>query len=72
MQRLVLFDLDGTLIDLDAAFALWAEEFAEEHQLGHKGVDHLIKLNRNGLPHRELFFAKVRERFKLSTPAASL
>ncbi|MEV0971258.1 HAD family hydrolase [Microtetraspora glauca] len=72
MRRLVLFDLDGTLIDLDAAFALWAEEFAEEHRLGHKGVDHLIKLNRDGLPHRELFFAKVRERFRLSTPAASL
>ncbi|MFD8565209.1 hypothetical protein ACFV1N_48780 [Streptosporangium canum] len=33
MQRLALFDLDNTLIDLDAAFLLWAEEFAEEHRL---------------------------------------
>ncbi|WP_067181804.1 HAD family hydrolase [Microtetraspora niveoalba] len=72
MQRLALFDLDKTLIDLDAAFALWAEEFAEQHRLGRKGVDHLIKLNRNGIPHRELFFAKVRERFTLSTPAVNL
>ncbi|WP_067137399.1 HAD family hydrolase [Microtetraspora malaysiensis] len=72
MQRLALFDLDKTLIDLDAAFLLWAEEFAEQHRLGRKGVDHLISLNRNGLPHRELFFAKVRERFKLSATAASM
>ncbi|MET8047789.1 HAD family hydrolase [Streptosporangium sp. NPDC005286] len=72
MQRLALFDLDNTLIDLDAAFLLWAQEFAEEHRLSRKAVDHLIKLDRNGLPHRELFFAKVRERFKLSTSAANL
>ncbi|MFG1752771.1 HAD family hydrolase [Streptosporangium sandarakinum] len=72
MQRLALFDLDNTLIDLDAAFLLWAHEFAEEHRLGRKAVDHLVKLNRNGLPHRELFFTKVRERFKLSAPATEL
>ncbi|MER6946724.1 HAD-IIIA family hydrolase [Nonomuraea sp. NPDC000554] len=29
MQRLALFDLDRTLIDLDAAFLRWAEEFGE-------------------------------------------
>ncbi|MGW0589018.1 HAD family hydrolase [Streptosporangium sp. NPDC002607] len=72
MQRLALFDLDNTLIDLDAAFLLWAHEFAEEHQLSRKAIDYLIKLNRNGLPHRELFFTKVRERFKLSVPATEL
>ncbi|GGP91982.1 HAD family hydrolase [Streptosporangium pseudovulgare] len=72
MQRLALFDLDNTLIDLDAAFLLWAHEFAEEHRLGRKAVDHLVKLDRNGLPHRELFFTKVRERFKLSASAADL
>ena len=72
MQRLALFDLDNTLIDLDTAFLLWAHEFAEEHRLSRKAVDHLIKLDRNGLPHRELFFTKVRERFKLSAPATEL
>ncbi|MDP9864914.1 MULTISPECIES: HAD family hydrolase [Streptosporangium] len=72
MQRLALFDLDNTLIDLDAAFLLWAEEFAEEHRLSRKAVDYLVKLDRNGLPHRELFFAKVRERFKLSASAVDL
>ncbi|MEV4751671.1 HAD family hydrolase [Streptosporangium sp. NPDC049248] len=72
MQRLALFDLDNTLIDLDAAFLLWAHEFAEGHRLSRKAVDHLVKLDRNGLPHRELFFTKVRERFKLSAPATEL
>ncbi|WP_406311870.1 HAD family hydrolase [Streptosporangium sp. NBC_01639] len=72
MQRLALFDLDNTLIDLDAAFLLWAHEFAEEHRLSRKAVDHLVKLDRNGLPHRELFFTKVRERFKLSASATEL
>ncbi|MFE3455157.1 HAD family hydrolase [Nonomuraea sp. NPDC059194] len=72
MQRLALFDLDRTLIDLDAAFLLWAEEFVQEHKLGRKAVRWLVTLDRNGLPHRELFFAKVREHFKLSTPAAAM
>jgi HAD superfamily hydrolase (TIGR01549 family) len=72
VQRLALFDLDNTLIDRDAAFLLWTEEFAAEHRLGRKAVDHLVKLDRNGLPHRELFFAKVREQFKLSASAAVL
>ncbi|MFD0883050.1 HAD family hydrolase [Streptosporangium algeriense] len=72
MQRLALFDLDNTLIDLDTAFLLWAEEFAEEHRLSRKAVDYLVKLDRNGLPHREPFFSKVHERFKLSASAADL
>ncbi|WP_214326305.1 HAD family hydrolase [Nonomuraea sediminis] len=72
MQRLALFDLDNTLIDLDAAFAVWAREFAEEHGLGRKGKEWLISLDQNGVPHRELFFTKVRDRFKLSAPAPRL
>lgn len=72
MQRFALFDLDRTLIDLDAAFLLWAEEFAQEHGLSRKAVRWLIEMDRNGLPHRELFFAKVREHFKLPMSAATL
>lgn len=33
MQRLALFDLDHTLVNLDEAFQLWAEEFVDEHGL---------------------------------------
>ncbi|WP_169981744.1 HAD family hydrolase [Microbispora sp. H10836] len=65
MQRLALFDLDNTLVDLDAAFRVWVEEFADEHQLEVEAVDWLIGLDRDGYPHREVFFSKVRERFAL-------
>ena len=59
VQRLALFDLDNTLVDLNAAFAVWAAEFASAHGLGQRAVDWLVALNREGYPHREVFFAKV-------------
>lgn len=65
MQRLALFDLDNTLVDLDEAFQVWTAEFAAEHGLEHDAVDWLLRLDRDGFPHREVFFGKVRERFTL-------
>ncbi|MGJ6970174.1 HAD family hydrolase [Streptosporangium sp. G11] len=65
MQRLVLFDLDNTLVNLDEAFREWAAEFADEHGLGDKAVNWLLVLDQAGYPHREVFFGKVRERFAL-------
>ncbi|NRQ36642.1 HAD family hydrolase [Nonomuraea sp. NN258] len=65
MQRLVLFDLDRTLIDLDTAFLRWAEEFAEQWRLGSDAVGWLLSMDREGHPHREALFNKVRERFDL-------
>ncbi|GLW05410.1 hypothetical protein Misp01_05400 [Microtetraspora sp. NBRC 13810] len=72
MQRLALFDLDNTLIDLDAAFQVWAREFAEDRRLGQGAVGWLTALDRDGFPHREVFFAKVRERFGLADPVETL
>lgn len=72
MQRLALFDLDNTLIDLDGAFRIWAQEFAEKRDLGHGAVDWLIVLDREGLPHREAFFAKVQKHFTLPDPVEEL
>ncbi|WP_242659170.1 HAD family hydrolase [Thermostaphylospora chromogena] len=72
MQRLALFDLDDTLVDLDAAFAVRAAEFAGAHGLGQQAVDWLVALNRQGYPHREVFFAKVREHFALAEPVEEL
>ncbi|WP_433245857.1 HAD family hydrolase [Streptosporangium sp. CA-135522] len=72
MQRLALFDLDNTLVDLDEAFRVWAEEFAQDRDLGHDGVSWLIALDRSGHPHREVFFAKVREHFGLPDPVDEL
>ncbi|MEV4838604.1 HAD family hydrolase [Nonomuraea sp. NPDC049486] len=72
MQRLALFDLDRTLIDLDTAFLLWTEEFAEQRRLGPEGVAWLVSLDRDGFPHREVFFGKVREHFALPEPVDEL
>ncbi|GLW12027.1 hydrolase [Microtetraspora sp. NBRC 13810] len=72
MQRLALFDLDNTLIDLDGAFRIWAEEFAGRRALGREATNWLIALDREGLPHRETFFAKVREHFALPDPVEEL
>ncbi|RCG31149.1 HAD family hydrolase [Sphaerisporangium album] len=72
MQRLALFDLDNTLIDLDAAFRVWVEEFAEAYGLGPEAVDWLIVLDQAGHPHREAFFSMVREHFALSETVEEL
>ncbi|MER6174423.1 HAD family hydrolase [Streptosporangium sp. NPDC001681] len=72
MQRLALFDLDNTLIDLDGAFRRWAREFANEHRLSGEAIGWLLELDQAGYPHREVFFAKVRDRFMLSEPVEVL
>ncbi|MFC7381945.1 HAD family hydrolase [Sphaerisporangium rhizosphaerae] len=72
MQRLALFDLDNTLVDLDEAFRVWVGGFAAEHGLGAEGVDWLIALDQEGIPHREVFFAEVRDRFALAASVEEL
>ncbi|ETK33375.1 HAD family hydrolase [Microbispora sp. ATCC PTA-5024] len=72
MQRLALFDLDSTLVDLDLAFRAWAREFAGQLGLRGEAVDWLVALDRAGFPHREAFFAQVREHFDLSWPVEEL
>lgn len=72
VQRLALFDLDRTLVDLDTAFRCWAEEFAEGQHLGPEGLAWLIAPDRDTHPHREVFFGKVRERFALKEPVEEL
>lgn len=64
--------MDNTLVDLDAAFRLWVEEFADEHRLEDGAVDWVIGLDRDGYPHREVFFAKIRERFALPASVEEL
>ncbi|MFG1975542.1 HAD family hydrolase [Nonomuraea fuscirosea] len=65
VQRLALFDLDRTLIDLDAAFRRWGEEFAEQQHLSLEDLVWLVSQDRVTHPHREAFFSKVREHFAL-------
>ncbi|MEU0482969.1 HAD family hydrolase [Streptosporangium sp. NPDC006013] len=72
MQRLALFDLDNTLVNLNEAFQVWAGEFAGEHDLGREAVDWLIALDQAGYPHREVFFSKARDYFALPEPVDEL
>ncbi|MFI6587827.1 HAD family hydrolase [Embleya sp. NPDC050493] len=66
MQRLVLFDLDNTLIDRSATFARWSAEFADERRLGDGAAQWLASVDGDGFVPRERFFASVRSRFRLS------
>ncbi|MFC0864944.1 hypothetical protein ACFHYQ_21865 [Sphaerimonospora cavernae] len=50
VQRLALFDLDMTLVNLDEAFWVWAAEFADVHDLGPEAVDWLIGLESGRYP----------------------
>ncbi|MEU7916441.1 HAD family hydrolase [Microbispora bryophytorum] len=72
VQRLALFDLDNTLVDLDAAFRAWVAEFVDEHGLGRGAINWLIALDQAGYPHREVFFAKVQDHFALPAPVEEL
>ncbi|MET9243889.1 HAD family hydrolase [Nonomuraea sp. NPDC003709] len=72
VQLLALFDLDRTLIDLDAGFLRRAEEFAEQRRLGPEDVAWLVALDRDVHPHRDIYFARVRERYKLAAPVKEL
>ncbi|WP_062430285.1 HAD family hydrolase [Herbidospora daliensis] len=69
MQRLVLFDMDNTLIDLDGAFGAWAAEFADAHGLGDDGVRWLLDLD---IPHRDLMFRWIKYHFDLVPSADEL
>ncbi|MER6174415.1 HAD family hydrolase [Streptosporangium sp. NPDC001681] len=72
MQRLALFDLDNTLINLDEAFQAWAGGFAGEYGLGREAIGWLTALDRAGYPHREVFFTKARDHFDLAEPVDEL
>ncbi|WP_127936722.1 HAD family hydrolase [Nonomuraea polychroma] len=72
MQPLALFDLDRTLVDLDAAFLRWATEFAEQRRLGPEEVAWLAALDRHVHPRRDLFFAEVRARYSLAESVEEL
>lgn len=61
----VLFDLDNTLVDRQAAFEAWARAFAEAHGLGEPGTAFLRQVDDDGFAPRERVFEAVRRRFGL-------
>lgn len=56
-RRLVLFDLDNTLVDRTATFFRWAAEFCAHHELNHPAaLAWLIDEDGDGFRPREGFF----------------
>ncbi|RZU53259.1 putative hydrolase of the HAD superfamily [Krasilnikovia cinnamomea] len=72
MQRLALFDLDNTLIDRQAAFRAWAEEFVTERGLDDKALTWLIATDAHMPGPRGPFFTAVRNEFTLTQTAENL
>lgn len=66
---LALTDLDKTLVDRDAAFHLWAQDFVTSHALGDGTLAWLKQTDRTVKP-RDRFFALRPDRSK-SDPASA-
>lgn len=71
-MHLALFDLDDTLIDHQAAFLAWAEEFAAAHGLGSEGVSRLLAAKAEYSGPKDRLFARVRAEFDLAEPVEVL
>ena len=71
-QRLLLLDLDNTLIDRAALFRGWALDFLERHRLEARDVDWLVERDGDGLVAKDVFFDQVRARYGLDATTAAL
>ncbi|MFG3000965.1 HAD family hydrolase [Streptomyces sp. NPDC048340] len=70
MQRLVLFDLDNTLIDRQWALTEWAAGFCRAHGLDGRAEGHLVDaLRQRAFP---VTFERLRKELALDEPAAKL
>ncbi|WP_200862849.1 HAD family hydrolase [Amycolatopsis orientalis] len=67
-MRLVLFDLDTTLVDRAEGFRRWVWEFCAEHRLAEADAEWLIAADDRGRADRAAFFKDLRERFDLQEP----
>ncbi|NUW37359.1 HAD family hydrolase [Nonomuraea sp. SMC257] len=72
MQRLVLFDLDNTLVDRLDAFRRWVTEFTDRRGLGDGAAEWMVRLDDDGSLPMDVFFGRVRERFSLPEPVEEL
>ena len=63
---LALFDLDNTLVDRQAAFVAWSQQFARRHGLGIEAVELLAQVDDNGFASRQVVFDAVRGRYGLA------
>ena len=69
---IALFDLDNTLLDRDAAFARWAEEFCNSWGLPAGASASIVSVDGDGLRPRDEFLAEVRARFGIAATVGEL
>lgn len=72
MRPLALFDVDNTLVDRAEGFRRWALEFCSRWRLDTDQLPWLEEADGDGLTPKDVFFERVRERFGIREPAASL
>lgn len=72
MASLALFDLDNTLLDREAAFALWARGFMLANALPVDTWPIIELTDEDGYKPRELFFAEIRTKFGIATSTQTL
>ncbi len=63
MTGVVLFDLDNTLADREAAFRRWAEGFVTDHHLDRSVIDWLCERDGDGFLSRDELFTSLRDEY---------
>jgi len=71
-RGLVLFDLDNTLLDRDAAFAKWALLFINHHDLDHDAWTVIESSDEEGLRPRDQFFNLLRTSLSIKVSTGEL
>jgi HAD superfamily hydrolase (TIGR01549 family) len=69
---LVLFDLDNTLADREAAFRRWAESFVADHGLAASCAEWLCTADGDGLVPRDELFGALRDRYGVTASVDEL
>ena len=67
MTRLALFDLDNTLLDREAAFAIWAHRFMESNRLPPEAWAVIERADGDGMRPRDQFFAQLKGALDIPT-----
>lgn len=69
---LLLCDLDGTLVDRDAAFRSWCDDLATRHGARPEFLEWVVAEDRGGAWERRELFASIRQRLRLDPPIEQL